>query len=60
MDIPLVQRVIEYSKIEKKFPTYTDKRKLFYEYDLFFCDQTIYPLLAKATGKKFYESKKYK
>lgn len=55
----LILKVVEYSKISKKFPTYNDRRKLFYEYDLFFCDKTIYPLLSKCTGKIFYERKKY-
>jgi ribosome biogenesis protein UTP30 len=51
MDIPLIQRVIGYSKIPKKYPTYLDKRKLMYEYDLFFCDKNIYRLLDKSLGK---------
>jgi ribosome biogenesis protein UTP30 len=46
--------VIGYGKIDKKFPTYTDRRKLLYEYDAFFCDKSIYSLLAKHTGKLFY------
>ncbi|CAD8144874.1 unnamed protein product [Paramecium pentaurelia] len=57
-DIPLIQKVIGYGKLNKKYPTYTDKRKLFYEYDQFFCDQRIYGNLAKGLGKIFYERKK--
>ncbi|CAD8048444.1 unnamed protein product [Paramecium primaurelia] len=57
-DIPLIQKVIGYGKLNKKYPTYTDKRKLFYEYDLFFCDQRIYGNLAKGLGKIFYDRKK--
>jgi ribosome biogenesis protein UTP30 len=33
LDIPQIARIIGYSKIEKKFPTYKDKLKLFYSYD---------------------------
>lgn len=59
LDIPLIQRVIGYNKILKKYPQYTDRRKLFYEYDMFFCDKSIYSLMAKKTGKIFYQRKKY-
>lgn len=38
MNIPLIQKVIGYSKLKKNYSTYADKRKLFYEFDLFFCE----------------------
>lgn len=58
LEIPTVARIMGYSKIDKKFPTYKDKLKLFYSYDLFFVDYTIYDLIRKPTGKIFYERKK--
>lgn len=58
MKIPIVEKVIGYTKLNKKFPTYKDKHKLFYAYDLFFCDYKIYDLLRKPLGKVFYERKK--
>lgn len=58
LNIPSIAKVIGYSKLVKKYPQYSDRRKLIYEYDLFFCDYTLYNLLRKPTGKIFYERKK--
>lgn len=58
LEIPSIAKVIGYTKLIKNHPQYVDKRKLAYEYDLFFCDYKIYNLLRKPTGKAFYERKK--
>ncbi|EGR27405.1 hypothetical protein IMG5_195870 [Ichthyophthirius multifiliis] len=58
LDIPCIEKIIGYSKIDKKYPTYKDKLKLFYSYDMFFVDYTIYDLIRKPTGKVFYQRKK--
>lgn len=58
LKIPTIAKVIGYSKLSKKYPQYGDKRKLAQEFDLFFCDYRIYNLLARPTGKAFYERKK--
>lgn len=59
MNIPLIAKVIGYTKLIKKYPSYEDKRKLCNSYDYFFCDYKIYDLLRKPTGKFFYARKKY-
>ncbi|KAM3127288.1 hypothetical protein pb186bvf_020617 [Paramecium bursaria] len=58
IEIPLIQKVIDFKRLTRNYKNYTNRRKLFYEYDLFFCDQRIYSSLAKATGKVFYKGKK--
>lgn len=58
MEVPVIERVLGYSKVNKKFPTYKEKLQLFYSYDLFFCDYKIYNLMKNVTGKVFYERKK--
>lgn len=58
LKVPTIAKVIGYDKLKKNFGQYTDKRKLMYDYDLFFCDYTIYNLLKKPLGKVFYERKK--
>jgi ribosome biogenesis protein UTP30 len=58
LDVPSIAKVIGYTKLVKNHPQYGDKRKLFYDFDLFFCDYKLYNLLRKPTGKIFYERKK--
>lgn len=58
LEIPSIAKVIGYKKLVKKYPQYEDKRKLFHDYDLFFCDYKLYNLLREHTGKIFYEGKK--
>jgi hypothetical protein len=58
MDIPCIAKVIGYTNLIKKYPTYKDRQQLCNEYDLFFCDYKIYDLLKKPLGNQFYERKK--
>lgn len=58
LNVPCVEKVIGYTKLVKKYPQFADRRKLFHEFDLFFCDYKLYNLLRKPTGKVFYQGKK--
>jgi len=58
LHIPEIAKVVGFTKLNKKYPTFQDKRKLFNSFDLFFCDYKIYNILRKPTGKIFYERKK--
>ena len=57
LEIPMIAEVLGFSDL-KKYPTFKDKRELFYSYDLFFVDYRIYNLIRKQTGQIFYKRKK--
>lgn len=59
LNVPTLAKVIGYSKMKTSYPSFSDKRKLANEFDLFFCDYKIYSNLKKGLGKAFYEKKKY-
>jgi len=56
-NIPTIAKVIGYTELDD-YPTYKDKRELFYAYDLFFVDYRIYGIIKKQTGQVFYQRKK--
>jgi ribosome biogenesis protein UTP30 len=58
LNVPCIGKVVGYTKLVKKYPQFVDRRKLFHEFDLFFCDYRLYNLLRKPTGKVFYSGKK--
>ena len=58
MNIPCIGKAIDYDTLTKEHARYEAKRELCKEYDLFFCDYTIYDLLRKPLGKYFYDKKK--
>jgi len=58
LNVPLFARVVGYSKLNRKFPTYKEKRAFLYSFDQFFCDYKIYDLLKKPLGRQFYSRKK--
>jgi len=58
LDIPCIAKVIGYTKLQRNYQQFEDKRKLCKDFDLFFCDYKIYDLLRKPLGKFFYDHKK--
>jgi len=58
LDIPTFAKVIGYTKLQRNYQQFEEKRKLCKDYDLFFCDYKIYDLLRKPLGKFFYDHKK--
>ena len=58
LSIPTIAKVIGFTELAN-YPTYKDKRELFYAYDLFFVDYKIYGIIKKQTGQVFYQRKKY-
>jgi len=59
LEIPCLAKVLGYEKLMKNFKEYKDRRQLTQEFDLFFCDKRIYPMLPKVTGSFFYKKKKF-
>lgn len=57
LEIPTIAEVIGFTELNN-YPTYKDKRELFFSYDLFFVDYRIYNLIKKQTGQIFYQRKK--
>ncbi|KAI9149797.1 proteasome-interacting protein cic1 [Blastocladiella emersonii ATCC 22665] len=53
-----VARVLGVTKLRAKFATYEARRELCDTYDVFLADDRVIPMLPKALGKKFYDSKK--
>lgn len=50
---------ISYEKLKKNFNEYSSKRGLLKDFDLFFCERSISPLLAPLLGKKFFVKNKF-
>ena len=59
LDVPCLAKIVGYEKLLKNFKQYKDRRQLIHEFDLFFCDKRIYPMLPKVTGSFFYKKKKF-
>lgn len=52
----VVDRVIGVSKLKGKFKPYEARRLLRSSYELFICEDDVYPMLPKLLGKIFYKS----
>lgn len=50
---------ISFDKLKKNFNEYSSKRELLKQYDHFFCERSISPLMAPLIGKKFFEKNKF-
>ncbi|RDA96285.1 hypothetical protein CP533_1645 [Ophiocordyceps camponoti-saundersi (nom. inval.)] len=51
-----ITRVIDFSKLQKKYSQFEAQRKLFSEHDIFVADDRIINRLPKVLGKTFYKS----
>ena len=53
-----IKKVLTLDSLRKKFGRYDQKRELVSKYDIFLADDRILPMLGKALGKKFFDTKK--
>jgi len=54
-----VTKVLGVSKLRARYKTFEAKRGMCRDFDLFFADRSILPMLPKLLGKPFFHSKKY-
>ncbi len=59
LEVPCLGKIIGYNKMLKSFKEYKDRRQLINEFDLFFCDKSLYSMMPKVTGSFFYRKKKF-
>lgn len=57
-ELGCVKKVLGLASLRKKFGRHDQKRELASKYDIFMADDRILPMLGKALGKKFFETKK--
>lgn len=58
MELPHFKKVITVKELKTTYKAYQSRRRLLSEYDLFFIDSNVIPLMPKLLGKIFYQSSK--
>lgn len=53
-----IDKVMGVSNLRDKFKQFEQKRQLSNSFDLFLCDEAVWPLLPRLLGKPFYQKKK--
>ena len=56
--VPGLTKIITLAKLRTHYARYKEKRELCAEFDLFFCDDRILPMMPQVLGKEFFERKK--
>lgn len=54
-----IKKVLSISSLRKKYVTYSNRRELLCQFDMFLADDRILPMLGKLLGKNFFKVKKH-